>query len=193
MKIKDILTIGSVAMGTAALTVVTFWSHPINAGLESEGPITMIPQAKLVCHDIELGVTTENGKAVRDGENPRFTLTAVNKAATSQTAHICISVSKTAPASAISRTIAMPTVIWTKEQMVTLQGNESKTIPFTVWTNLPANQVVSIHLIDKDPDVSVVTGGPSEFAAKSPVPRMSREIVAFSFVTGTNSSSFLSL
>ena len=193
MKLKDILTIGSVAAGTAALTVAIFWSRPTNAELELEGPAADISRPKLVCHEIELSVTTEDGKPAHAGENPKFTLAAHNKSATPQTALYCISVSSMAPESLLSRTVSLPRVIWTKEQMLTLAGNESRNIPFTVWTNLPVNQIVSIHLIDRDPEIALTTRLPAEPLPKSPVPPVLRDIVALSFTTGTNATSLLSL
>jgi hypothetical protein len=61
MKTKDLLTITSVAVGTAALTVAAFWAGPIGAGGDGDEP-NKVPQPRLVSHGAELTLTAKDGR-----------------------------------------------------------------------------------------------------------------------------------
>ena len=193
MKTKDLLAITTVALGTAALTVVTFWSGPIDAGIEAEGPTTKITHPKLKCNEVEFSVAHRGLWAIKAGDRPEFQLTAINTTKQPRTAKVEIIMSASPPVSALSRTIAMPRVLWRREQEVTLNPDETRVIPLSVGTNTPANSNVSIRLADMSPSVAQVTKAPGEIPFKSAVQPLRNEIVAFTFSTVTNTEPLLSL
>ena len=189
MKTKDILAITTVALGTAALTVTTFWSGPIDAGVEIEGAAIKINQPKLVCRDIELSVTHPGAQAIKAGEQPAFELAAFNTSKADKTAKVCVMLTCTAPTSPLSRTIAMPTTLWKQEEVLTLKAGETRLVPLTVTTSLPANSLFSIQLADMDSNTVAETGVPKEIKPITfPSPN---QIVAYNFSTITENPSSL--
>jgi hypothetical protein len=182
MKTKDILTITTVAVGTAVLTVTTFWTGPMEAGIDAEGPPAKIAQPKLACHGVEMTLAPPGGRTFKAGDQPKFELTAVNKTDQAASAKVCVRLTSSAPASPLSRAMVMPQVLWQQEEIVMLKANETKVIPLTARTNLPANALISVQLrnLDSDPIIAVsplIVAGPNQSQSSQ------HEIVALSFST----------
>src|SRR5690242_4065323 len=116
MKSNDLLTIATVALGTAALTVTTLWTGPLEAGGETRLPGPELAKPRLVSHGVEMSLTTEGGRVFKAGEEPCFQLTAVNTNAAPVTTCVRLSVSCSSPMSAMSRVMAIPAVLWTEER-----------------------------------------------------------------------------
>jgi len=173
MKKKDILTIATAALGTATLTVTAFWAGPLDAGHDAEAPAPLAAKTRLVAHGVEIGLAASGGRIFQAGEQPEFELTATNT--TNQTANVSVCVTMTASslADALSRTVRLPAVMWWQEQIVSLGPNETKTLTLATRTNLPAKSVISVSLHDLD--------------QKAPTPLAA--IVALSFATTTNGAS----
>ena len=146
MKTKDILTITTVALGTATLTVAAFWAHPIEAGGDADAPPSKIAKSQLVTHGVELTLTPADGRAFKAGDQPQFELTALNTTQEAASAAVQVTMTSVSPASMVSRVGPMPRVLWKREQIVTLKPNEKKALNLGTSTNLPANSVISVSL-----------------------------------------------
>ena len=146
MKRKDILTITTVTLGTATLTVAAFWAGPIEAGSDADAPAAKIAQPQLVSHGVEMTLAPAGGRVFQAGDQPEFELTALST--TNQLASVAVSVTMTAasPADALSRVIRLPKVLWQHEQVVTLQPHETKVLALCASTNLPPDSVISVSL-----------------------------------------------
>jgi hypothetical protein len=157
MKTKDLLTITSVALGTAALTVITFWTDPLGAGNETNAPAATITQPKLVANGVELTLATADGRVFEAGQQPEFELRAVNRLAQASTVAVRVSMRATQMADSFARVVRLPSLLWQEERSITLAPNETKTLTVNATTNLPAGSVISVLLAEVD-------------AAKDPVP-----------------------
>jgi hypothetical protein len=146
MKTKDILTITTVALGTATLTVAAFWAGPIEAGGDADAPPSKIGKSRFVAHGVELTLASAGDRAFRAGDQPEFELTALNTTNQPASVSVCVTMSASSMADAFSRVIRLPTVLWQQEQVVTLQPNETKVLALCASTNLPANSVISVSL-----------------------------------------------
>ena len=148
MKTKDLLTIATAALGTASLTVVTFWADPIDAGNDADAPPPKLAKSLLVSHGVELALAPAGGRTFKAGDQPEFVLTALNTTSQPASASICVTMAASAPASFESRVIRAPSVLWRQEQIVSLQPNETKVYSLCARTNLPAKSVISVSLQD---------------------------------------------
>lgn len=176
MKTKDWLTITSVALGTAALTVVTFWPGPMDAGVEAEGPAIKIAQPKLDCDGLELSVTHPGGEPIKAGDRPNFELTAMNKSEGTKTAKFAVRMTAVSAANMLSRVPRMPLVLWQQDQILTLKAGETRVVSLNT-TNVPANNQVTVVL-------STVNQGIASFADRwVNAPVLPQSIGAFTFST----------
>ena len=148
MKTKDLTTIVTVTLATASLTVMTFWSGELNAGLDGEKPTAQIAKPKLTAHGIEMTLATADGRTFRAGEEPTFDLTAVNTTAQAATAAVRIVMSATSPTDRMSRVPCLPASLWQQQQPLVLQPNETKVIRLAVPAKLPANSRVAVSLAE---------------------------------------------
>jgi hypothetical protein len=192
MKKKDVLTITTVALGTAALTVVTFWSGPIDAGTDPEGPAVKIVQPKCITGGMEWSLNYPGKQQIKVGDQPQFELTAVNLSKERKTANICVVMTGTAPASPFARTITMPSVIWQHDRTLTLNAGEKRSITLPATSSIPGNQLISVQLAENKKNTA---GAPdltplSTFTLPELAPRA---VVAFTFSTITNETSSLRL
>lgn len=149
MKTKDILTIATVALGTATLTVAAFWAGPIEAGNDADAPPAKLDKARFASHGVEMTLASAGGRLFKAGDQPEFELTALNTTNQPASVSICVSMTASSPADALSRVIRLPMVMWQQEQVVTLQPNETKVIALCASTNLPPNSVISVSLRDQ--------------------------------------------
>ena len=151
MKTKDLMTMATVALGTATLTVMTFWSGPLEAGLEGDALAAKIAKPKLVSHGVELTLTAAEGRIFKAGDEPAFALTAVNTTGEPAAVTVRLAMTASSPADAMSRVPRMPTALWQQHQSLTLKPNETKTIVIPVPTKLPANSTMAVSLQESDP------------------------------------------
>ncbi len=171
MKTKDILTITTVALGTATLTVATFWAGPLEAGSDAEAPSAQIAKSRFVAHGVEMTLASAGGRVFQAGDQPEFALTALNTTNQPASVAVCVTMTSSAPANPLSRVISMPTVLWQREQVVTLQPNETKVFALSASTNLPANSVISVSLREQGQDAGLVPLGIAALTFSTIVPK----------------------
>jgi len=181
---KDILTITSVALGTAALTVLAFWSAPIEAGNEN-GQAPKVAQPKLAANGIEMTLVAAEGKTFLAGDEPAFALTAVNTTAQPATATLLVMMDSTSPSDALSRRGPMPSMMWRKECTIALGPNEKKTVNLASQTKLPPNRLVSVSMQTVDPNKAAVVPAPKQTVqqALTPMTPAQPRIMALHFST----------
>jgi hypothetical protein len=148
MKTKDLLTIATAALGTASLTVVTFWAGPIDAGNDADAPPPRLARSLLISHGVELALAPAGGRTFKAGEQPEFTLTAINTTNQPASVSVCVTMTASVPVNKLSRAIPLPSVLWRQEQIVSLQPNQTKVYALFAKTNLPPMSVVSLSLQD---------------------------------------------
>lgn len=171
MNTKDILTITTVALGTATLTVAAFWASPIKAGNDADTPPAKIAKSRLVSHDVEMTLASAAGREFKAGEQPKFELTALNTTNQPARVSVCVTMTASAPADALSRVIRLPQVLWQQEQIVTLQPKETKVFALHASTNLPPNSVISISLREQGMKVAPLTPGIVALSFSTVVPK----------------------
>jgi hypothetical protein len=182
MKTNDLVTILSMALGTAAATVLGFWSGPLEAGSDGPPLAAKIARPRLVASGVELTLTAAGGRIFKAGDEPEFELQAVNTTAAPATVTVRISMTSSAPPDRASRVILMPSVFWQQQECLTLKPHETKAVALTARKELPPNTVVSVTLQESGPAGSVVAAG-------NPAVRggvfAQTGIVSLSFPTGT--------
>ena len=70
MNTKDILTITTVALGTATWTVAAFWAGPIEAGSDADTPPAKIAKSRFLSHAVELTLSPAAGQVFKAGDQP---------------------------------------------------------------------------------------------------------------------------
>jgi hypothetical protein len=148
MNTKDIKIIATVALGTATLTVASFWAGPIEAGGDADAPLAKIAKSRLVSHGVEMTLAPAHGRVFKAGDQPEFELTSLNTTNQPASVSVCVTMTASSPADALSRVIRLPAVLWQQEQVVTLNPNETKVLALRASTNLPPNSVISVALGD---------------------------------------------
>jgi hypothetical protein len=154
---KNILTILSVALTTAALTVLAFWSVPIEAGNEAQNQAPKVAQPKLLTNGIEMTLVAAEGKTFQAGDEPVFQLTAVNTTAEPATAHLRLVMDSISPASAMSRIGPVPAMIWHQDCTIALKPNEKKTMTVASNTKLPVSGAITVSMQPIDPNTPALT------------------------------------
>ncbi len=185
MKNNDLVTIATVALGTATLTVLLFGSASLEAGNDGPPPTAKIAKPKLVSHGIEFTLATPKGQTFKTGDEPVFELTAINSTSESAETLIRLMMSATAPANPVSRLLPMPAMLWQDEQQITLKPNETKVISVSTHTKLPANKLIAVALqeTDSQPQTAPVTQPQVSLAGLRPSLLGSRGITALTFST----------
>jgi hypothetical protein len=159
MNTKDLLTIATAALGTASLTLVTFWAGPIDAGNDADVPPPKLAKSLLISRGVELALAPAGGPTFKAGDQPEFTLTALNTTSQPASASVCVTMTATAPVNKLSRAISLPLVLWRQEQIVSLQPNETKVYTLSAKTNLPPMSVISLSLQDLDQKATPSSAG----------------------------------
>lgn len=167
MKTTDLMTIVTAALATAALTVTTFWSGPLEADNPGDNPATRIAKPTLVAHGIEMTLAAPTDRTFIAGEEPVFELTAVNTTDQPSAASVSVSVTATSPSDTMSRVPRLPKALWQQNLPVTLQANETKTLAIAVPAKLPPHSMIAVLLRDADPAPALSTTSP----ASKPLPR----------------------
>jgi hypothetical protein len=185
MKANDLLVIMTVALGTAALTVLGLWPATVDAG-NDPAPPAKIPTPKLVSRGIEMTLKTVDGKVPKAGEPPVFELTAISL--TNLPSQVCarVTMSASSPADALSRAIRMPATFWVDDREFTLGPGETKRFTLTCGTNLPPNKFVSVSLQEVPAfEALPLTAAllPGRVGARGQVPASSIGIIALNFST----------
>jgi hypothetical protein len=178
MKTKDLLTIGTTALGTAALTVV-FLATPPTSATDSNTTTTTIAQPKLSANGIEVTLSAAMDRKFNAGDQPEFELRAVNTLNEPAAAVICATMSSMTPVSPMSRVVAIPVMIWHQDIELALKPSETKVLTLGPKTNLPANKEISISLSQ----VSQAEGNPGSASVALLGPRGAGGIVALRFST----------
>jgi hypothetical protein len=171
MKTKDILTIATVALGTATLTVATFWAGPSEAGGETDAPPANIGKSRFVMHGVELTLASACGRVFKAGDRPEFELTALNTTNQRASVSVCVTMTASSPADAMSRVISLPTVLWQQEQVVRLQPNETKMFALRASRSLPPNSVISVSIREPGQKGELVPLGVAVLSFSTVVPQ----------------------
>lgn len=171
MKTKDLLTIATAALGTAALTVAAFWAGPMDASNDADAPSAKIAKARLVSHGVELALAAAGGRTFHAGEQAEFELTALNTTDQPASVGVGVTLTASAPADALSRTIRLPSVLWQREQVVTLQPRETKVLTLCAQTNLPPNSVIAVSLREPGAKAGLVPLGITALSFSTVAPK----------------------
>lgn len=142
MKPQNAMTIASVALTTAVLTILLTGSGPMEAG--SETLAAKIATPTLTVQGVELTLTAD--REFQAGDEPTLQLKAVNTAGQPVTLHVEVVMTTSAPADRMSRMVVMPSVLCRLPQALELGAHETKSITIATQTKLPAGQLVSIAL-----------------------------------------------
>ena len=172
MKTKDILTITTAALGTATLTVTAFWAGPMDAGNDAEAPPAKIAKARFAAHGIEMTLAAAGGQVFKAGDMAEFELTALNTTKEPASASVCVTMTSSSPADALSRVIRLPMVLWQQEQIVRLEPNETKVVALCASTNLPANSMISVSLREADQKATPFQPGIVALSFSTVVPKV---------------------
>ena len=175
MKENDPVVIMTVALGTAALTVLTLWPGTVDAGNDAVLP-AQNPTPKLASRGIEMTLKTVDGRVPKAGEAPVLELTAVSL--TNLPSRVCaqVTMSASSPADALSRAIRMPAAFWVDKREFIVGPGETKRFTLTCGTNLPPNKFISVSLQDVPSgetlpptaaSLSGLVGGPGRVTASS--------------------------
>ena len=168
---KDGLTIATAALGTATLTVGAFWAGPLDAGNEADAPPAKIAKARLVSHGVELALAAAAGRTFKAGEQAEFELTAVNTTGQPAEVGVGVTMTATAPADAMSRTIRMPSALWQREECVKLAPRETKVLTLCASTNLPPNSVITVSLREPGAQATPMLPGITALTFSTVVPK----------------------
>jgi len=171
MKTKDALTIATAALGTATLTVAGFWAGSLDAGSEADTPPAKIGKARLVTHGVELALGAAGDRTFKVGDEPEFELTAVNTTDRPAQVDVGVSMTATAPADAMSRTILMPWTLWQRQEWVTLGPRETKVLTLCASTNLPPNKVITVSLREAGEGAAPVLMGVTALSFSTVAPK----------------------
>jgi len=194
MKTHNVMTIGSVALGTAILTVLAFWSPSLEAGRDGDALAAKIANPKLVSNGIEMTVVAAGTGIFSRGDEPVFELRAVNTGKVATTVAVTMAMTATSPADKFSRVPVMPSRLWFQENSFTLKPHETKVIAFATHTQLPANKTIAVSLEEtgagdelREPGVQPANSF-RETARRSSQPvALPSRIVALNFSTVTSS------
>jgi len=184
MKMKDLVTVASVAASTAALTVA-FVANPLEAGFGDNPLRAPIAQPKLTAAGVEMTLAAAGGRVFNAGDKPAFELRAVNTQDQPSSVTVTVALSSMRPANRLSRVLVMPSILWQEQRELTLGPKETKVFAFNASTNLPANNDFSVALSATDKPVETAADNPS---AKTDAPMAlltNPGIVALQFSTAT--------
>lgn len=161
MKARDIAAVFSMALGTAALTVLISLGGSLNAD-DREKSADNVIQPKLKSQGVEFSLTAAADQVFKSGIEPALLLKAVNTGDSATNASVEIVMNASAPVSKFSRMISIPKPIWRHRCSVALGPHETKTLQLATATQLPPNQTIEIILTPPNPQQSadIVKAGP---------------------------------
>ena len=146
MQTKNLVSITTVALATALVTVVMCWSGSMEAGSGTDAAVPTIATPKLVSHGVEMTLAAAEGRIFKTGDAPAFDLKAVNTTDNPVTVQVGVVMTATAPADRMSRVLVMPTNLWQEHRELVLQPHETKQVTVATQTKLPAGKLVSVRL-----------------------------------------------
>ena len=188
MKAKDILAIGTVALGTATLTVLALWSPGLEAGAEDNVLAAKIAKPKLIADGVEMTLTAAGGQNFTMGEEPVYDLTAINTTGEPVTTTIQLSMTASSPRDINSRVARLPALLCRQEETLRLTANESKTIHLATRTKLPANSMIFVSLQRAESPAKALLAGSLVSSLMQTAHANMSGIVAMSFSTVTNAA-----
>jgi hypothetical protein len=186
MKAKDVLTIATVALGTATITVLTFWSPGLEAGNEDNPLAALIAKPKLVADGIEMTLATAEGRTFKAGEQPVFDLKAINTTGQHAATIIQLVMTASSPQDMNSRLVRPPAFLCRQEQTVTLTANETKVIRLSTGTKLPGNSMIHVSLQKAESPTKSLLSGSAVSSVLQAAESGPAGIVAMNFSTVTN-------
>jgi hypothetical protein len=157
MKTKDLLIITTTAIATAAGTVAFLIPTSLNADGEATLPPKISPP-RFRANGLEFAVTAKDGRLPKAGDPLALELQVRSLTNSPATASIRLVLSASSPADALSRAIRLPTLLWQKQEFMTVAPNETKVLSLSTVTNLPAGKIFSVTLQE------VVPGNASDSA-----------------------------
>ncbi len=146
MNRKDLMTVMTVAAGTAVLTLAALWPDSLGAGDEPQRLLPKIAQPTLLATGVELTLSPPENRVFEAGDEPVLELTALNTQEKHADITVHLSMSRTSPADPLSRVVRVPTAIWHCDQSLALAPKETKTIVLNTQTKLPPNSLISVSL-----------------------------------------------
>lgn len=152
---KDLLTMTTVAVTTAMLTMAAFWTAPLEAGGEADALTPEITKPKLSVRGVEVSLAAVAGTE-RPGDEPVLELGALNTSAETAEIRLRVLMTAMAPPDALSRVVRMPARLWESEQSITLRPNERRTLKLATGTKLPARNIISVTLSEAAPSASAM-------------------------------------
>jgi hypothetical protein len=183
MKTKDLLTIGTAALGTATLTVL-FLATPRMTGTDTNPTAATIAQPKFAANGIEVTLSAANGRKFSAGDQPEFELRAVNTLNEPAQVAVCATLYSLSPGGAMSRIGPMPAILWHQDIEIALKPNETRVLALDARTNLPANREISVSLSQvSQAGKTTVAGNPGNPAAAFLLQGRVPGIVALRFST----------
>jgi hypothetical protein len=197
MKTKDFSTIAVTAFGTATLVVATFLGGTLEAVDDASPPGPALAKPEMIAKGIKMTLTAAEGHELKAGDAPEFDLLAENTLSEPAEAHISLTMTATAPNSAFSRMVVMPSVLWRQEWTLMLEPNETRSVKFNTHTNLPANSLITVSLYPVDQSKSAspgnLTTGSSAGIQPLPVPIIQQGIAVLNFSTVQNPATLASV
>lgn len=154
MRVQNVFGVLGVAAATMTFTLMVL--NPWNTGIseEAKGIQPRIAQPKFASHGCEFSLKT--GKAeYKAGESPVVEVTAFNPTGKAVEATVWVSMLTGRVPSPMSRTLAIPTVSWSKSLCVSLKPGETKTTSVAADVKLADKQNVTITIGDKKQEVLV--------------------------------------
>ncbi len=187
MNTKNFVTVATVALGTATLTVTIFLGATIEAENDALPLAPTIARPELVASGVKMTLARSTEGEFRAGATPAFDLQAVNTRAERTEVRVRIAMTAVAPSSPLSRMVVIPMELWREERALVLGPNETKTFFFNATTNLPANKVFSVTMLAVDsPATATDSANKGTGLALNPPPlflsRMGIEGLTFSTV-----------
>jgi hypothetical protein len=182
MKAKDLLTITTVALGTAALAVAAFSGGSMEAGNGADGVAAQITRPKLLSHGVEITLASTDNHVFKAGDEPTFDLNAVNTTPAPETVCIRLVMNASSFQDMISRVARPAAPIWQNTLTLNLNPGQTKTLPLATHVKIAPNQMVSVLLqeVDPSPQPAPVASSLSKGAL---VPAPKQSVVALNFST----------
>jgi hypothetical protein len=183
MKSKDLMTIGTVALGTAAVTVAAMLGGSMEAGNGPDGTTAQITHPTFLTHGVRVSVAPAEDRIWKAGDEPVFTLNAVNESQAPTTAVLKVSMTATAPAGYISRMVSMPAVQWQDTLTLSLKPGETRTMKLETHKALAPNKLFGVNVQDAAP-VEKLPGD----TASAPVSKRAGSFYGMSLMTFSTST-----
>ena len=183
MKKNDLMTIVTVALTTATLTLMNFWPATLEAGGNDSASPTAIAKPMLVAHGIEMTLATAQGRSFAAGQEPMLQLTAANTTGEPATASVNMALTASSPADTMSRVPRLPKALWRQNLPVTLQPNETRTFAIAVPEQLPPGSMIAVTLGETNLNEAAATASPETQIAPRGAGLPPAGIVALRFST----------